>query len=131
MRGARPPYPCKTPSLSLLGKNFRSKRQLSVHTTTFLREWFIVLTMLFFLNTTLAECNRNRNLESHFQRDVEGPVGRPTSETQRATGFARSTKGGSPPLTSIKGSLVEKLPSYGDLKMQRVQYSNSSSSSAK
>ena len=31
----------------------------------------------------------------------------------------------------IKGSLVEKLPSYGDLKMQRVQYSNSSSSSAK
>ena len=30
----------------------------------------------------------------------------------------------------IKGSLVEKLPSYGDLKMQRVQYSNSSSSSA-
>ena len=31
---------------------------------------------------------------------------------------------------SIKGSLVEKLPSYGDLKMQRVQYSNSSSSSA-
>ena len=23
----------------------------------------------------------------------------------------------------IKGSLVEKLPSYGDLKMQRVQYS--------
>ena len=31
----------------------------------------------------------------------------------------------------IKGSLVEKLPSYGDLKMQRVQYSSSSSSSAK
>ena len=30
----------------------------------------------------------------------------------------------------VKGSLVEKLPSYGDLKMQRVQYSNSSSSSA-
>ena len=27
----------------------------------------------------------------------------------------------------VKGSLVEKLPSYGDLKMQRVQYSNSSS----
>ena len=33
--------------------------------------------------------------------------------------------------TLLKGSLVEKLPSYGDLKMQRVQYSNSSSSSAK
>ena len=34
-------------------------------------------------------------------------------------------------LRIVKGSLVEKLPSYGDLKMQRVQYSNSSSSSAK
>ena len=37
----------------------------------------------------------------------------------------------SSPVTVVKGSLVEKLPSYGDLKMQRVQYSNSSSSSAK
>ena len=32
--------------------------------------------------------------------------------------------------TVIKGSLVEKLPSDGDLKMQRVQYSNSSSNRA-
>ena len=28
-------------------------------------------------------------------------------------------------LSLIKGSLVEKLPSYGNLKMQRVQYNNS------
>ena len=28
-------------------------------------------------------------------------------------------------LSLIKGSLVEKFPSYGNLKMQRVQYNNS------
>ena len=75
-----------------------------------------------------SECFFNMWLEQYMVQDQMKKCQNWHTFTPKGNGFSFSL---CKEICIVKGSLVEKLPSYGDLKMQRLQYSNSSSSSAK